>query len=145
MIICVPRWLCNDQIDAGTRRWAVEGLAYLTFDADVKEEFVEDEAALKALFQLSRVVLLVSALSPGAASRMSAYQALAGYTNVPVILGKQSWLHCVTLVPVVSGSTVAVEGLRSQECGLRVWGWSRCPVFPWVLSGGWDGGLAQLL
>lgn len=51
----VPRWLCNEQIDAGTRRWAVEGLAYLTFDADVKEEFVEDEAALKALFQLSRV------------------------------------------------------------------------------------------
>ncbi|EDL07005.1 unc-45 homolog A (C. elegans), isoform CRA_e [Mus musculus] len=48
------KWLCNDQIDAGTRRWAVEGLAYLTFDADVKEEFVEDEAALKALFQLSR-------------------------------------------------------------------------------------------
>uniref|UniRef100_A0A8C7BBK8 Unc-45 myosin chaperone A n=1 Tax=Neovison vison TaxID=452646 RepID=A0A8C7BBK8_NEOVI len=47
-------WLCNDQIDPGTRRWAVEGLAYLTFDADVKEEFVEDEAALKALFQLSR-------------------------------------------------------------------------------------------
>ncbi|XP_048646189.1 protein unc-45 homolog A isoform X2 [Marmota marmota marmota] len=48
------KWLCNDQIDAGTRRWAVEGLAYLTFDADVKEEFVADEAALKALFQLSR-------------------------------------------------------------------------------------------
>lgn len=33
----------------------MEGLAYLTFDADVKEELVEDEAALKALFQLSRV------------------------------------------------------------------------------------------
>uniref|UniRef100_A0A4X1U8X8 Unc-45 myosin chaperone A n=1 Tax=Sus scrofa TaxID=9823 RepID=A0A4X1U8X8_PIG len=48
------KWLCNDQMDAGTRRWAVEGLAYLTFDADVKEEFVEDEAALKALFQLSK-------------------------------------------------------------------------------------------
>ncbi|XP_036271440.1 protein unc-45 homolog A isoform X2 [Pipistrellus kuhlii] len=48
------KWLCNDQIDAGTRRWAVEGLAYLTFDADVKEEFVEDKAALKALFQLSQ-------------------------------------------------------------------------------------------
>ncbi|XP_051062490.1 protein unc-45 homolog A [Phodopus roborovskii] len=48
------KWLCNDQIDAGTRRWAVEGLAYLTFDADVKEEFVEDEASLKALFQLSK-------------------------------------------------------------------------------------------
>ena len=50
-----PRWLCNDQMDVGTRRWAVEGLAYLTFDADVKEEFVEDAAALKALFQLSKV------------------------------------------------------------------------------------------
>lgn len=37
----------------------MEGLAYLTFDADVKEEFVEDEAALKALFQLSRVALRV--------------------------------------------------------------------------------------
>lgn len=35
----------------------MEGLAYLTFDADVKEEFVEDEAALKALFQLSKVAL----------------------------------------------------------------------------------------
>lgn len=38
----------------------MEGLAYLTFDADVKEEFVEDEAALKALFQLSRVAPWVS-------------------------------------------------------------------------------------
>ena len=52
-----PRWLCNEQMDVGTRRWAVEGLAYLTFDADVKEEFVEDAAALKALFQLSKVAL----------------------------------------------------------------------------------------
>lgn len=45
----------------GTRRWAVEGLAYLTFDADVKEECVEDEAALKALFQLSKVTPRVPA------------------------------------------------------------------------------------
>lgn len=51
------KWLCSEGIDASTRRWAVEGLAYLTFDADVKEEFVEDEAALKALFQLSKVAL----------------------------------------------------------------------------------------
>ncbi|XP_049639245.1 protein unc-45 homolog A [Suncus etruscus] len=48
------KWLCSEGIDSSTRRWAVEGLAYLTFDADVKEEFVEDEAALKALFQLSK-------------------------------------------------------------------------------------------
>lgn len=70
----------------------MEGLAYLTFDADVKEEFVEDEAALKALFQLSRVALRVSALSLGVGSRMRASQALAGLTNVPVIQGKQSHL-----------------------------------------------------
>lgn len=42
----------------------MEGLAYLTFDADVKEEFVEDEAALKALFQLSQVAP-GSAVAPG--------------------------------------------------------------------------------
>lgn len=30
-----PRWLCNDQDGRGhAGRWAVEGLAYLTFDAD---------------------------------------------------------------------------------------------------------------
>ncbi|NWH67821.1 UN45A protein, partial [Geococcyx californianus] len=48
------KWLCNEMIDAGTRRWAVEGLAYLTFDADVKEEFVEDKAAMQAMFQLAK-------------------------------------------------------------------------------------------
>ncbi|NWX94176.1 UN45A protein, partial [Nothoprocta pentlandii] len=48
------KWLCNESIDAGTRRWAVEGLAYLTFDADVKEEFVEDKAAMQAMFQLAK-------------------------------------------------------------------------------------------
>lgn len=44
-------------MDAGTRYWAAEGLAYLTLDADVKEELVEDQAALQALFQLARVWL----------------------------------------------------------------------------------------
>ncbi|RMB94140.1 hypothetical protein DUI87_28945 [Hirundo rustica rustica] len=48
------KWLCNEAIDAGTRRWAVEGLAYLTFDADVKEEFVEDKAAMQAMFHLAK-------------------------------------------------------------------------------------------
>lgn len=35
-----------------TRRWAADGLAYLTLDADVKEELVLDLPALKALFNL---------------------------------------------------------------------------------------------
>lgn len=52
------RWLCNTSIDARTRKWAVEGLAYLTFDADVKDDFVEDEPALQAMFELAKVHLL---------------------------------------------------------------------------------------
>lgn len=49
------RWLCNPQIDTKTRKWAIEGLAYLTNDADVKDDFVEDELALKAMFELAKV------------------------------------------------------------------------------------------
>uniref|UniRef100_A0A8C9TZL3 Unc-45 myosin chaperone A n=1 Tax=Scleropages formosus TaxID=113540 RepID=A0A8C9TZL3_SCLFO len=48
------KWLCNDSLPATSRRWAVEGLAYLTFDADVKEELVEDKQALQAMFQLAK-------------------------------------------------------------------------------------------
>ncbi|KAM7391765.1 hypothetical protein PAMP_022425 [Pampus punctatissimus] len=48
------KWLCNPQIDSKTRKWAIEGLAYLTNDADVKDDFVEDEPALKAMFELAK-------------------------------------------------------------------------------------------
>uniref|UniRef100_A0A8C9MV80 Protein unc-45 homolog B n=1 Tax=Serinus canaria TaxID=9135 RepID=A0A8C9MV80_SERCA len=48
------KWLCNTSIDARTRKWAVEGLSYLTLDADVKDDFVEDEPALKAMFDLAK-------------------------------------------------------------------------------------------
>ncbi|XP_062399336.1 protein unc-45 homolog B [Sardina pilchardus] len=48
------KWLCNPAIDARTRKWAVEGLAYLTNDADVKDDFVEDEPAMKAMFDLAK-------------------------------------------------------------------------------------------
>ncbi|XP_075063928.1 protein unc-45 homolog A [Mixophyes fleayi] len=48
------KWLCNESIQTSSRRWAVEGLAYLTFDADVKEEFVEDKAALQQMFNLAK-------------------------------------------------------------------------------------------
>ncbi|XP_019722623.1 protein unc-45 homolog B [Hippocampus comes] len=48
------KWLCNPMIDTKTRKWAVEGLAYLTNDADVKDDFVEDEQALKAMFELAK-------------------------------------------------------------------------------------------
>ncbi|XP_071755906.1 protein unc-45 homolog B [Centroberyx gerrardi] len=48
------KWLCNPQIDTRTRKWAIEGLAYLTNDADVKDDFVEDEPAMKAMFELAK-------------------------------------------------------------------------------------------
>ncbi|NXO58620.1 UN45B protein, partial [Aramus guarauna] len=48
------KWMCNTSIDARTRKWAVEGLAYLTLDADVKDDFVEDEPALQAMFELAK-------------------------------------------------------------------------------------------
>ncbi|XP_075446001.1 protein unc-45 homolog B [Ascaphus truei] len=48
------KWLINPSIDIRTRKWAVEGLAYLTLDADVKDDFVEDEPALQAMFELSK-------------------------------------------------------------------------------------------
>ncbi|XP_021104594.1 protein unc-45 homolog B isoform X2 [Heterocephalus glaber] len=48
------KWLCNATIDTQTRRWAVEGLAYLTLDADVKDDFVQDIPALQAMFELAK-------------------------------------------------------------------------------------------
>ncbi|XP_034450554.1 protein unc-45 homolog B isoform X1 [Hippoglossus hippoglossus] len=48
------KWLCNPQIDTKTRKWAIEGLAYLTNDADVKDDFVEDDLAMKAMFELAK-------------------------------------------------------------------------------------------
>lgn len=48
------RWLCNASIDTRTRRWAVEGMAYLTLDADVKDDFVQDIPALQAMFEMAK-------------------------------------------------------------------------------------------
>uniref|UniRef100_A0A8D0GFI5 Protein unc-45 homolog B n=1 Tax=Sphenodon punctatus TaxID=8508 RepID=A0A8D0GFI5_SPHPU len=48
------RWLCNPNIDKRTRKWAVEGLAYLNLDADVKDDFVQDEPAMQAMFELAK-------------------------------------------------------------------------------------------
>lgn len=49
------RWLCNEALPPTSRRWAIEGLAYLTLDADVKEDLVEDKKALQAMFELAKV------------------------------------------------------------------------------------------
>lgn len=49
------RWLCNESLPATSRRWSVEGLAYLTFDADVKEDLVQDKDSLLAMCDLAKV------------------------------------------------------------------------------------------
>uniref|UniRef100_A0A9J7XCX0 Unc-45 myosin chaperone A n=1 Tax=Cyprinus carpio carpio TaxID=630221 RepID=A0A9J7XCX0_CYPCA len=48
------KWLCNEALPPASRRWAIEGLAYLTLDADVKEDLVEDKKALQAMFELAK-------------------------------------------------------------------------------------------
>lgn len=37
------------------KKWAAEGLAFLSLDADVKDDLVHDSEALKALFDLAKV------------------------------------------------------------------------------------------
>uniref|UniRef100_A0A671Y688 Unc-45 myosin chaperone A n=1 Tax=Sparus aurata TaxID=8175 RepID=A0A671Y688_SPAAU len=53
------KWLCNESLPPTSRRWSVEGLAYLTFDADVKEDLVQDKNALLAMCELAKVRLMI--------------------------------------------------------------------------------------
>ncbi|XP_013197487.2 protein unc-45 homolog B [Amyelois transitella] len=48
------KFLVNPAKDNDTRKWAAEGLSYLTLDADVKEALVDDRAAIQALIELAR-------------------------------------------------------------------------------------------
>lgn len=48
------RFLLHPGKDNDIRKWAAEGLSYLTLDAEVKEKLIEDKAALQALVELAR-------------------------------------------------------------------------------------------
>lgn len=48
------RFLVNPTQDKDMRKWAVEGLSYLTLDADVKEKLIEDRPSLHALIDVAR-------------------------------------------------------------------------------------------
>eukprot|EP00096_Caligus_rogercresseyi_P016764 TRINITY_DN965_c0_g1_i1.p1 TRINITY_DN965_c0_g1~~TRINITY_DN965_c0_g1_i1.p1 ORF type:complete len:973 (+),score=328.63 TRINITY_DN965_c0_g1_i1:292-3210(+) len=48
------RFLINPGKDRDLRKWAVEGLSYLSLDAEVKERLCEDEPALRALVDLAK-------------------------------------------------------------------------------------------
>ncbi|XP_034231259.1 protein unc-45 homolog B [Thrips palmi] len=48
------RFLISPSKDVDMRRWAAEGLSYLTLDADVKEKLIADRAAIHALIELAK-------------------------------------------------------------------------------------------
>lgn len=48
------RFLVKPGKDKDIRKWAAEGLSYLTLDADVKEKLIEDRPALRALLELAK-------------------------------------------------------------------------------------------
>lgn len=48
------RFLLHPGKDTDIRKWAAEGLSYLTLDAEVKEKLIEDKAALRALVELTK-------------------------------------------------------------------------------------------
>lgn len=48
------KFLVNPAKDNDIRKWAAEGLSYLTLDADVKEKLVEDKPAILALIELAK-------------------------------------------------------------------------------------------
>lgn len=38
-----------------SKKWATDGLAYLTLDADIKEVLIDDLEAMKTLYDLAKV------------------------------------------------------------------------------------------
>lgn len=48
------RFLIKPGKDKDIRKWATEGLSYLTLDADVKEKLIEDKPALRAMIELAK-------------------------------------------------------------------------------------------
>lgn len=48
------QFLINPSKDKDIKKWSAEGLAYLTLDADIKEELSEDKLAVTALVDLAR-------------------------------------------------------------------------------------------
>lgn len=48
------RFLINPKKEKDMRKWAVEGLSYLTFDAEVKEKLIEDQEAVQAMIELAK-------------------------------------------------------------------------------------------
>lgn len=48
------QFLINPKKQKDMRKWAIEGLSYLTFDAEVKEKLIEDQQAIQAMIELAK-------------------------------------------------------------------------------------------
>lgn len=48
------RFLINPKKQKDMRKWAIEGLSYLTFDAEVKEKLIEDQEAIQAMIEVAK-------------------------------------------------------------------------------------------
>ncbi|XP_012233460.2 protein unc-45 homolog B [Linepithema humile] len=48
------RFLIDPKKQKDMRKWAVEGLSYLTFDAEVKEKLIEDQEAIQSMIELAK-------------------------------------------------------------------------------------------
>ncbi|RWS10668.1 Protein unc-45-like protein [Dinothrombium tinctorium] len=48
------KYLLNPSKDRDLKKWACEGLAYLSLDADVKEDIIDDKSALSALIEIAK-------------------------------------------------------------------------------------------
>ena len=58
LIIIFNRILCTAE-DYDSKKWACDGLAYLTLDADIKETLTEDKNSLHILYDLTKVCILI--------------------------------------------------------------------------------------
>lgn len=56
-MFCMFRFLSNPEADLQMKQWATEGLAYLTLDADVKEDLVHDPKALESVILAAKVCI----------------------------------------------------------------------------------------
>ncbi len=50
--------MCSEK-DFDSKKWAVDGLAYLTLDPDVKEALAFDTNALKSMYDLTKVLIII--------------------------------------------------------------------------------------
>ena len=63
------------------RKWAAEGLAYLTLDADIKGELTNDHESIKALIEVAKVRLSHCQLSVLITHVVIRYMALTDVSN----------------------------------------------------------------